>query len=37
MAFQYQYVDGGDESAVKKVDVSTLDYNQMTMAIHALV
>ena len=27
MAFQYQYVDTGDESAVKKVDVSTLQAN----------
>ena len=27
MAFQYQYVDGGDESEVKKVDVSTLQSN----------
>ena len=27
MAFQYQYVDTGDESAVTKVDVSTLQAN----------
>lgn len=27
MAFQYQYVDTGDESAVTKVDVSTLQPN----------
>ena len=27
MAFQYQYVDTGDESAVTKVDVSTLQKN----------
>ena len=27
MAFQYQYVDTGNESAVTKVDVSTLQAN----------
>ena len=25
--FNYQYVDGGNESAVQKIDVSTLDVN----------
>ena len=27
IAFQYQYVDGGDESAVSKIDVSSLVTN----------